>query len=130
MQYYQGGELAIERKADDSPVTAADLASHAVLQQALAREFPTWPQMSEEAADIPGRSGGAGKPIGLSTLSMAPRSLSRATANLPSTLRLFTEARRSQVLSMCPPQPCAIWARWDSVPGVRPQMRLDTSVWN
>ncbi|GAB1108444.1 MAG: 3'(2'),5'-bisphosphate nucleotidase CysQ [Shewanella algae] len=53
MQYYQGGELAIERKADDSPVTAADLASHAVLQQALAREFPTWPQMSEEAADIP-----------------------------------------------------------------------------
>ena len=40
-------------KADASPVTAADLAAHAVIRDGLEALTPGWPQLSEEAADIP-----------------------------------------------------------------------------
>lgn len=45
---YWRGELEVERKADDSPVTAADRASNALLLDGLARLTPGLPVLSEE----------------------------------------------------------------------------------
>ncbi|QDF75837.1 3'(2'),5'-bisphosphate nucleotidase CysQ [Shewanella marisflavi] len=53
MAVYGTDEVEVTAKADDSPVTAADLASHKVIVDALARLTPEIPVMSEEAADIP-----------------------------------------------------------------------------
>ncbi|MCG9737517.1 3'(2'),5'-bisphosphate nucleotidase CysQ [Shewanella insulae] len=53
MQVYGSDQMDIQAKADDSPVTAADLASHKVIVEALAHLTPDIPVMSEEAADIP-----------------------------------------------------------------------------
>lgn len=50
---FYGGEVAVGRKADRSPVTAADHAAHAVIVTALAALDPTVPIVSEEGA-IPG----------------------------------------------------------------------------
>jgi len=41
--------IAVELKADDSPLTAADLRSHRVISQGLRRLTPTIPVISEEA---------------------------------------------------------------------------------
>ncbi|AMX03752.1 3'(2'),5'-bisphosphate nucleotidase CysQ [Microbulbifer thermotolerans] len=46
--YNSSAELAVETKADDSPVTAADLAAHAVLAPALADLIDGVPVLSEE----------------------------------------------------------------------------------
>ena len=46
-------EFAVEQKGDDSPLTAADLASHGALCAGLAALTPDLPVFSEEAADIP-----------------------------------------------------------------------------
>ncbi len=43
----------VQRKTDDSPLTAADLAAHRVISDGLRRLTPQWPVLSEEAADIP-----------------------------------------------------------------------------
>jgi 3'(2'), 5'-bisphosphate nucleotidase len=43
----------VESKADDSPLTLADKASHEVISGALARHFPDIPVLSEEGRDIP-----------------------------------------------------------------------------
>ncbi|GED42954.1 3'(2'),5'-bisphosphate nucleotidase CysQ [Cobetia marina] len=53
----QGGDLETRAKADDSPVTAADLAAHRVLVEGLARLTPQIPVLSEESdkADIVAR---------------------------------------------------------------------------
>lgn len=48
-----GDEFDVARKADDSPVTEADLASHDVVVEALAELTPGVPVLSEEDADIP-----------------------------------------------------------------------------
>ena len=48
--YRQGIEVTL--KADDSPLTQADLASHAIILQKLRQLTPTVPCLSEEAADI------------------------------------------------------------------------------
>ncbi|MGI2259765.1 3'(2'),5'-bisphosphate nucleotidase CysQ [Shewanella sp. GXUN23E] len=57
MSVYHGaehsGEVNVMLKADASPVTAADLASHQLICERLAGEFAGIPVMSEEAADIP-----------------------------------------------------------------------------
>lgn len=45
------GEHAIHRKADDSPVTEADLAAEAAICQGLARLAPALPIISEERAE-------------------------------------------------------------------------------
>lgn len=45
------GEFAVERKADASPVTAADLAAHHLILDGLARLTPQVPVLSEESAD-------------------------------------------------------------------------------
>ncbi|MGH8081730.1 MAG: 3'(2'),5'-bisphosphate nucleotidase CysQ [Lysobacter sp.] len=49
LQVYHG-EFEVERKADASPVTAADLAAHHVILDGLARLTPDIPVLSEESA--------------------------------------------------------------------------------
>jgi len=44
------GEFAVERKADASPVTAADMAAHHLIVDGLARLTPDIPVLSEESA--------------------------------------------------------------------------------
>ena len=46
----EGGQLAVEEKADATPVTAADHAAETILSAGLRRLTPTWPQRSEEQA--------------------------------------------------------------------------------
>ncbi|WP_254843520.1 3'(2'),5'-bisphosphate nucleotidase CysQ [Shewanella sp. UCD-KL21] len=53
MQVYADTDLQVTQKQDDSPVTAADIASHNVIVNALAQQFAGIKIMSEEAADIP-----------------------------------------------------------------------------
>jgi len=53
MEIYRQPEVEITTKADQSPVTTADLAAHAVINRALTQLTPDIPQLSEEAADIP-----------------------------------------------------------------------------
>ncbi len=43
----------VERKADASPLTEADLASHRLIVEGLQALTPQWPVLSEEASDIP-----------------------------------------------------------------------------
>jgi 3'(2'), 5'-bisphosphate nucleotidase len=46
-------DFAVQTKDDDSPLTAADLASHRILVAGLQALTPDIPVLSEEAADIP-----------------------------------------------------------------------------
>ncbi|QWF15935.1 3'(2'),5'-bisphosphate nucleotidase CysQ [Lysobacter capsici] len=50
VQVYDG-EFAVQRKADASPVTAADMAAHHIILDGLARLTPDVPVLSEESAD-------------------------------------------------------------------------------
>lgn len=52
MQVYANG-FDIERKADDSPVTSADLAAHRLIVQGLSELTPDIPVLSEESAQLP-----------------------------------------------------------------------------
>jgi 3'(2'), 5'-bisphosphate nucleotidase len=45
--------FAVTRKDDDSPLTQADLASHRIIVERLARLVPALPCLSEEAAALP-----------------------------------------------------------------------------
>ena len=45
-----GGDVAVRAKADDSPVTAADLAAHRCIVDGLAQLTPEIPVLSEESA--------------------------------------------------------------------------------
>lgn len=47
--------LDIQHKADESPVTAADLAAHQMIENALIKLTPDVPVLSEESADLSGR---------------------------------------------------------------------------
>ena len=51
--YQQPQQLQVEHKADDSPLTAADLAAHQLIMRELTALTPDIPVLSEEAADIP-----------------------------------------------------------------------------
>jgi 3'(2'), 5'-bisphosphate nucleotidase len=46
-------DFAVEHKDDDSPLTAADLASHRCIMQGLAHLAPDIPRLSEEDAGVP-----------------------------------------------------------------------------
>ena len=46
-------DFAVERKEDNSPVTQADRAAHAVIAEGLAGAYPEIPVISEEGADTP-----------------------------------------------------------------------------
>lgn len=52
LQWYDG-DMGITQKADDSPLTKADLASHEVIAARLARHWGDIPVLSEESAAIP-----------------------------------------------------------------------------
>lgn len=53
MDVYRSGDIGQTSKADASPLTLADLASHRVIVEGLPRLTPNIPVLSEEAADIP-----------------------------------------------------------------------------
>ena len=53
MEIYQSGELNVETKADDSPLTQADRASHQIIKKRLQEKYPDIPLMSEEGKEIP-----------------------------------------------------------------------------
>lgn len=53
LDIYQRDDFDIQHKGDNSPLTAADLAAHQIIEQGLSALTPEWPQLSEEAADIP-----------------------------------------------------------------------------
>jgi len=50
---YESDDFNIEHKADDSPLTRADSASHQIIAERLAALYPDIPQISEEAAMLP-----------------------------------------------------------------------------
>jgi 3'(2'), 5'-bisphosphate nucleotidase len=52
MAVYAGADFGTTSKADDSPLTLADLASHRTIANGLAALTPDIPVLSEEAADI------------------------------------------------------------------------------
>jgi 3'(2'), 5'-bisphosphate nucleotidase len=52
LEVYQS-DFAVTHKDDASPLTQADLASHTLILEALAKLTPGLPSLSEEAADIP-----------------------------------------------------------------------------
>ncbi|MFY0566435.1 3'(2'),5'-bisphosphate nucleotidase CysQ [Archangium lansingense] len=51
LQFY-GGDVSVERKGDDSPLTAADKASHTLIVEALRRLTPDIPVLSEESSEM------------------------------------------------------------------------------
>ena len=52
LEWYDG-DMGITQKADDSPLTKADLASHELINAELTRLWPEIPVLSEESANIP-----------------------------------------------------------------------------
>lgn len=53
LDVYHSDDFQVQRKGDNSPLTAADLAAHRVIDAGLAALTPDIPRLSEEAADIP-----------------------------------------------------------------------------
>lgn len=53
MSIYNEADFSVENKADNSPLTAADLASHQYIIAALEELTPEYPILSEESANIP-----------------------------------------------------------------------------
>ncbi len=53
MTIYQQDDHGIQEKADNSPLTLADLAAHRIIEQGLNNLTPDIPQLSEESAEIP-----------------------------------------------------------------------------
>lgn len=53
MEVYRSGDTGQTSKADDSPLTLADLAAHRIIVAELTRLTPDIPVLSEEDADIP-----------------------------------------------------------------------------
>lgn len=51
--YHRAGDLEVTEKEDDSPLTQADLAAHAVIVRGLAEIAPSIPLLSEESDPIP-----------------------------------------------------------------------------
>lgn len=77
----------VTAKADDSPVTAADLAAHHLILAGLTALDPSIPVLSEEDANIPRACAPVGSAGGWSIRWTGPRSSSRAAKNSPSTSR-------------------------------------------
>ena len=53
MTIYETGNVDVQIKADASPLTQADLASHRIIVEGLSRLTPDWPILSEESTKIP-----------------------------------------------------------------------------
>jgi histidinol-phosphatase len=56
LKYFQQG-IAVERKADESPVTVADREAEQLLRAAAAAKYPDDGILGEELGEVPGRSG-------------------------------------------------------------------------
>lgn len=52
MEVYAASDVTVSSKADSSPLTEADLASHRIICNELANLTPDWPVLSEESAEI------------------------------------------------------------------------------
>ena len=52
MEVYQSDDFGVDHKADDSPLTKADLAAHHIIVLGLQELTPEIPILSEESADI------------------------------------------------------------------------------
>jgi 3'(2'), 5'-bisphosphate nucleotidase len=50
---YHDANFTVEHKSDNTPLTAADLASHQYITESLKELTPDYPILSEESADIP-----------------------------------------------------------------------------
>jgi len=57
LEYFQRADLAVERKADQSPVTAADRGAEQLLRDRIAAAFPDDAILGEELPDRRGTSG-------------------------------------------------------------------------
>jgi len=53
LEIYGREDFEVEQKGDDSPLTAADMASHRTIVEGLERLTPDIPILSEESAEIP-----------------------------------------------------------------------------
>ncbi|MBN1882045.1 MAG: 3'(2'),5'-bisphosphate nucleotidase CysQ [Deltaproteobacteria bacterium] len=53
MEVYDGEDISVTNKDDDSPLTRADTASHAVIVRELGKAYPDIPIISEEGKDVP-----------------------------------------------------------------------------
>ncbi len=53
LEVYGRDDFGVEAKADASPLTLADRASNAVIEEGLAREYPGIPVLSEEMREVP-----------------------------------------------------------------------------
>jgi len=53
LEIYKSADFGVEIKADDSPLTQADLAAHKIIEKHLLEITPDIPILSEESADIP-----------------------------------------------------------------------------
>lgn len=56
LDFFQQEECAVQRKADDSPVTVADRTAEQMLCERIAQAFPTDGIVGEEFGTVPGRS--------------------------------------------------------------------------
>ncbi len=57
LRWFRAEDLAVERKGDGTPVTAADKAAERFLREEIARRFPDDAVVGEEEADTAGASG-------------------------------------------------------------------------
>ena len=53
MSVYRSADFSVQHKGDNSPLTAADLASHHHIVESLSKLMPSYPILSEESASIP-----------------------------------------------------------------------------
>lgn len=53
LEVYHRDDHGVQHKADESPLTAADLAAHHLITAALEKLAPDLPVLSEESADVP-----------------------------------------------------------------------------
>jgi histidinol-phosphatase len=56
LEHFRRGELQVERKSDDSPVTVADRQAEALLRKRIAERFPTDGVLGEEMGLVEGKS--------------------------------------------------------------------------
>jgi histidinol-phosphatase len=57
LRWFRSPDLAVDRKADGTPVTAADRAAERLVRERLADRFPDDGLLGEEEPDVPGSSG-------------------------------------------------------------------------
>ena len=101
MHYYRHGNFTAEMKADDSPVTSADLAANQTIMDELQSLTPEIPIISEEVGPLPlAQRKVVASLLAVRSLLMARENLLLAAVILPSILRLSKMAGQALVLFM------------------------------